>query len=163
MADKEVSKNMQQHGMDHENSLNPVASLEFGHVKDIKLKASEYDPAVVVLGQDQVEYTAEEGRDVLRRIDWHILPMLMWVYCIQFADKTSLNYASLMGIRTDVHLDPNSQQYSWASSIFYAGYIAWELVSRTSQTCCKKLTGPPDFPRHTFSAACRWASMPPRK
>jgi ACS family allantoate permease-like MFS transporter len=83
-------------------------------------------PAVVVLGQDQVEYNAEEGRDVLRRIDWHILPMLMWVYCIQFADKISLNFASLMGIRTDVHLDPNSQQYSWASSIFYAGYIAWE-------------------------------------
>ncbi|KAK6079628.1 MFS allantoate transporter [Seiridium cupressi] len=45
----------------------------------------------------------------------------------EFADKISLNYASLMGIRTDAHLDPNSQQYSWVSSIFYAGYIFWEF------------------------------------
>ena len=112
--------------MDNESSLKPVTSLELGHVRDVKLDTLKYDPAVVVLGQGQVEYTAEEGRDVLRHIDWHILPMLMWVYCIQFADKTSLNYASLMGIRTDVHLDADSQQYSWASSIFYAGYIAWE-------------------------------------
>lgn len=77
MANKEDSKDMQQYAMDHENSLNPVASLELGHVKDVKLKTSEHDPTLVIMGQDQVEYTAAEGRDVLRRIDWHILPMLM--------------------------------------------------------------------------------------
>jgi hypothetical protein len=48
------------------------------------------------------------------------------VYAIQFADKTSLNYASIMGIRTDTHLDDQSQQYSWVGSIFYAGYLLWE-------------------------------------
>lgn len=57
--------------------------------------------------------------------------MLCWIYALQFADKTSLNYASLMGIREDTNLDPSSQQYSWVSSIFYAGYITWESVSST--------------------------------
>lgn len=73
-----------------------------------------------------VQYSEEEERAVLRKIDWNIIPLLCTVYMIQFADKTSLNYASLMGIREDANLDPNSQQYSWISSIFYAGYILWE-------------------------------------
>ncbi|KAF2166699.1 hypothetical protein M409DRAFT_66317 [Zasmidium cellare ATCC 36951] len=85
------------------------------------------DPALLALGHEPVEYSPEEGRSVLRKIDLHLLPMLMWVYMIQFADKTSLNYASVMGIREDTHLDSNSDEYSWISSIFYAGYIAWEF------------------------------------
>ena len=84
------------------------------------------DPAFDFAEGEVIEFTKEEEASVLSKIDWHILPLLCWVYCVQFADKTTLNYASLMGIRTDTHLNPNSQQYSWASSIFYAGYIIWE-------------------------------------
>lgn len=87
---------------------------------------SAVDPALAFRGLDAVEFTVEEGKRVLRKIDLHLLPLLCWVYAIQFADKTSLNYASVMGIRTDTRLNPNSQEYSWVSSIFYAGYIAWE-------------------------------------
>ncbi|KKY27759.1 putative mfs allantoate transporter [Diplodia seriata] len=79
-------------------------------------------------GTDEIHYSEEEERAVLRKIDRNIIPLLCWVYMVQFADKTSLNYASLMGIREDANLDPNSQQYSWISSIFYAGYIFWEQV-----------------------------------
>lgn len=86
------------------------------------------DPAFDFAEGEVVQFTEQEEASVLSKIDWHILPLLCWVYCIQFADKTTLNYASLMGIRTDTHLDPNSQQYSWVSSIFYAGYILWEYV-----------------------------------
>lgn len=86
------------------------------------------DPAYDFAAGEVVEFTADEERSVLSKIDWHILPLLCWVYMVQFADKTTLNYASLMGIRTDTHLNPKSQEYSWASSIFYAGYIAWEYV-----------------------------------
>lgn len=86
------------------------------------------DLAHEILEAEVVEFTPEEEAIVLSKIDWHILPLLCWVYLIQFADKTTLNYASLMGIRTDTHLNPNSQEYSWVSSIFYAGYIIWQLV-----------------------------------
>ncbi|THX57363.1 MFS general substrate transporter [Aureobasidium pullulans] len=85
------------------------------------------DHALAIIGHERIEFTAQENAAVLRKIDLHLLPLLMWVYMIQFADKTSLNYASVMGIRDDTHLDPNSQQYSWVSSIFYAGYILWEF------------------------------------
>ncbi|TDZ35542.1 putative transporter [Colletotrichum trifolii] len=93
-----------------------------------KLKHGEVDPALAfVNGEEPVQFTPEEERSVLRKIDWALMPLLCWIYALQFADKTSLNYASLMGIREDTNLDPNSQQYSWTSSIFYAGYILWEF------------------------------------
>lgn len=91
-------------------------------------KTLAVDLAHEILEAEVVEFTPEEEAIVLSKIDWHILPLLCWVYLIQFADKTTLNYASLMGIRTDTHLNPNSQEYSWVSSIFYAGYIIWQLV-----------------------------------
>lgn len=109
------------------DNINRVMSPnQDGDTKVIELNYA--DPALQFLGGEVVEYTPEEARAVLRKIDWALMPMLCWVYALQFADKTSLNYASLMGIREDTHLDPTSQQFSWASSIFYAGYIAWEYV-----------------------------------
>jgi hypothetical protein len=96
-------------------------------VGDFKRQESrDLDPALQFLGSEVIEYTPAEAKKVLSKIDRVLMPLLCWVYLIQFADKTSLNYASLMGIREDTHLAPNSQQYSWVSSIFYAGYICWE-------------------------------------
>ena len=101
-------------------------AFDIGELTDISQRDKGADSALAILGDERIEYTVEEGKAVLRKIDLHLLPLLMWVYMIQFADKTSLNYASVMGIRDDTHLNPNSQEYSWVSSIFYAGYILWE-------------------------------------
>lgn len=82
------------------------------------------DPALRFTGGAVVEYTPEEEKAVMWKIDSHMLPLMCWVYMIQFADKTTLNYANLMNIQADTHLVGND--YSWVSSIFYAGYLAWE-------------------------------------
>ncbi|WWC69090.1 uncharacterized protein I206_103026 [Kwoniella pini CBS 10737] len=76
---------------------------------------------------EHVEYTEEESKAVLRKIDWRLMPMLIWIYGLQYADKQSLTFASLMNIRQDIHLNLNSQEYSWCGSIFYAGYLAAQL------------------------------------
>lgn len=91
---------------------------------EIITKDQDVDPALKMTGGTVVEFTPEEEKQVLTKIDLHMLSLMCWVYLIQFADKTTLNYASLMGIKTDAHLVGN--QYSWISSIFYAGYLAWE-------------------------------------
>ncbi|KAM5343629.1 hypothetical protein ACJ41O_012166 [Fusarium nematophilum] len=63
------------------------------------------------------------GRSVLRRIDFCLLPLLLVSYMLQFLDKQSLNFASIMGIIDD--LDLVGSRYSWCSSIFYFGYLAF--------------------------------------
>jgi MFS transporter, ACS family, allantoate permease len=111
---------------DHITMQPSTTNNQEGEMKEIEVQNA--DPALQYLGGEAIEYTADEARSVLRKIDWTLMPMLCWVYALQFADKTSLNYASLMGIREDTHLNPQSQEFSWASSIFYAGYIFWEFV-----------------------------------
>jgi len=71
-----------------------------------------------------IEVTPEEEAALVRKIDWHILPLLCVVYGLQYLDKTTLSYSSIMGIQTFAHL--HGQQYSWLGSIFYFGYLVWE-------------------------------------
>ncbi|KAF1845294.1 putative allantoate permease [Cucurbitaria berberidis CBS 394.84] len=121
MSDKHTPK-----APSNEDGINRVVSAPCeGECKEIE--AQNADPALAFMRGEVLSYTAEEARVVLRKIDWALMPMLCWVYALQFADKTSLNYASLMGIREDTKLNPKSQEFSWASSIFYAGYIAYEF------------------------------------
>jgi hypothetical protein len=121
--------------------------IQDGDIKKQEIK--NLDPALHFTNAEEIEYTPEEGKNVLSKIDRVMMPLLCWVYLIQFADKTSLNYASLMGIREDTHLDPNSQQYSWASSIFYAGYIFWECAFSQPFFLFKLLTHCLGFLPHT--------------
>lgn len=125
-ADTKVSGTASMKNDKIDNATPSVFDEGEGDLKIVQERGKPIDPALAFIGLESIEYTAEEGLRVLRKIDFRMMPLLMWVYMIQFADKTSLNYASVMGIREDTHLDSSSTQYSWVSSIFYAGYIAWE-------------------------------------
>ncbi|OMP86683.1 putative transporter [Diplodia seriata] len=87
------------------------ADVEFGSVAVKHVGNADEALEFTGNGTDEIHYSEEEERAVLRKIDRNIIPLLCWVYMVQFADKTSLNYASLMGIREDANLDPNSQQF----------------------------------------------------
>lgn len=50
--------------------------------------------------------------------------MLCVVYGLNYLDKTTLSYASIMGLQTDIHL--KGTNYQWLGSMFYIGYIAFE-------------------------------------
>ena len=64
------------------------------------------------------------NKRLLRIIDWHLMPLLCVVYGLNYLDKTTLSYASVMGIKKDINLVGND--YQWLSSMFYFGYLAWE-------------------------------------
>lgn len=67
--------------------------------------------------------TPEEDARVKRKVDWMILPYLAVCYAFFYIDKTTLSYAAIFGIREDLNLQ--GTQYSWLSSIFYFGFLAW--------------------------------------
>lgn len=81
------------------------------------------DVALKFTGGEHLSYTEEEEKVVFRKIDRYMLPLLCFVNFVQFSDKSTLKYAAIMGIRTDTHLNPHTQQYSWVASVFNAGYI----------------------------------------
>ncbi|CAF9904635.1 MAG: hypothetical protein GOMPHAMPRED_002902 [Gomphillus americanus] len=74
---------------------------------------------------EAIVINAETNRRLLRKIDLHIMPLMCIIYGLNFLDKTTLSYASIMGLQTDLNLV--GSDYQWLSSIFYFGYLAWEF------------------------------------
>ncbi|KAL0066296.1 hypothetical protein AAF712_006727 [Marasmius tenuissimus] len=82
---------------------------------------------------EALEKYGEEGlidpeveKRLVRKIDWIILPCLAQSDA-QYIDKTTLSYAAIFGIKEDLNL--SGTEYSWLSSIFYFGWLAWALPS----------------------------------
>ncbi|KAK4498815.1 hypothetical protein PRZ48_009325 [Zasmidium cellare] len=67
----------------------------------------------------------DEEKKLVRKIDLMILPYLAVCYAFFYIDKTTLSYAAIFGIRQDLNL--KGAEYSWLSSIFYFGFLAWAL------------------------------------
>lgn len=84
----------------------------------------------------------EEAR-LQRKIDFMILPYLAVCYAFFYIDKTTLSYAAIFGIQTDLNLV--GTQYSWLSSIFYFGFLVW---------ACKYTPMPTIILRHVSHRQC---------
>ncbi|GHJ83705.1 hypothetical protein NliqN6_0107 [Naganishia liquefaciens] len=86
------------------------------------------------LYEEALEKYGEEGsidpeveKKLVRKIDWLLLPILGVCYFFYYVDKTTLSYAAIFGIKTDLNLKPT--EYSWLSSIFYFGWLIWAIPS----------------------------------
>ena len=79
--------------------ISPVSSKDFDETYE------------VYKSQDAQEVDPQEARRVLRKIDLHILPLLMGTYMLQYLDKSSINFAAVFGLETGTHL--KGQDYSW--------------------------------------------------
>jgi hypothetical protein len=60
------------------------------------------------------------ARRVLKKIDRVIIPLLMFSYCLNFADKVILSSAAVFGLREDnvriLHGQGGLSQFLWPSS-----------------------------------------------
>jgi Major Facilitator Superfamily len=68
-----------------------------------------------------VVLTPENNARVLRKIDWHILPIILGIYFLQSLDKATLAYASVFGLIDSTHLV--GLQYSWLGSVVYLAQL----------------------------------------
>lgn len=80
------------------------------------------DKALVLLDEHgPVTLTSENNKQVLRKIDWHLLPFMLMAYFLQQLDKSTLSYSSVFGIVTDAHL--HGKEYSWLGSVVYIAQL----------------------------------------
>jgi len=56
-----------------------------------------------------------------------VLPVLLVTYLLQYLDKSAMGFSAILGLRTDLHLV--GQDYSWATSCFYFGYLAGAVIA----------------------------------
>ncbi|TFK55776.1 MFS general substrate transporter [Heliocybe sulcata] len=87
-----------------------------------EVDTSEGDEALQLVGKERtVQFSEEYNRKLRRKLDLWIPPLCAAVYFTQFLDKTSLNYASIMG------LPITGQNYNLVSMAFYLGFLVWEF------------------------------------
>ncbi|KAL3477279.1 major facilitator superfamily domain-containing protein [Aspergillus californicus] len=67
-------------------------------------------------------YTEAEAAAVRRKLDLYLLPLMCAMYGLNYVDKVAMGWAVLFDFRQDLGLQ--GTQYSWASSMFYFGYLA---------------------------------------
>ncbi|KAK8866195.1 hypothetical protein IAR55_001346 [Kwoniella newhampshirensis] len=66
-------------------------------------------------------------KKLIRKIDWHIVPVLSVLYLLSFLDRTNIGNASLFGLQPALGL--RGMQYSACLAIFFAFYVLFEVPS----------------------------------
>lgn len=56
---------------------------------------------------------------------YYVMPCIAVLNFLQFFDKSTLNYSAVLGIKEDAHL--TDSQFSWLGSIFYLGYLLYQV------------------------------------
>lgn len=89
-------------------------------------KKQARDKAAEFLSQagHPIVVTPADDKRILRKIDWNLLPVILFVYCLQSLDKTTLSYASVFGLSQDANLEKN--QLSWLGSIVYIAQLVFQ-------------------------------------
>ncbi|KAF9006454.1 MFS general substrate transporter [Cyathus striatus] len=105
---------------DEKKSSAEESVKEVGDSFSVDLK--DGDEALRLIGAERTaEFSEEYNLRLRRKLDLLIPPLCAAVYFTQFLDKTSLNYASIMG------LPIVGQHYNLVSLAFYLGFLFWEF------------------------------------
>lgn len=94
--------------------------------KEIAAIAEEgVDLDVLQHTDESLVISPEENKRLLRKIDIRVLSVILVTYFFQALDKSTIGYASIMGIRDDLKLVGN--EYSWLTTCTYIAILVFEF------------------------------------
>ncbi len=70
-----------------------------------------YDPALAP------RYTKKEEDAVIRKLDWHLMPLIFVLYSLSVLDRSNLGNARISGMEDDIDL--TGKRYDWLGTAFY--------------------------------------------
>ncbi|CAG8956886.1 hypothetical protein HYFRA_00012341 [Hymenoscyphus fraxineus] len=82
------------------------------------------NPPDILAHDENVYFTVEEEKRVLRKIDMRVLPLMLGAYFLQQLDKSSLSYTSIFDIQKAAGL--HGRQYSWLGSVLYIAQLVMQ-------------------------------------
>lgn len=89
---------------------------------EVAMKGEVADEGIELFDEAGPQPISQEAKDAVRRkIDLHLLPLMCALYGLNYVDKVALGWAVLFNFRQDLGLV--GTEYSWASSMFYFGYL----------------------------------------
>ncbi|KAI1258742.1 retrograde regulation protein 2 [Xylariaceae sp. FL1019] len=89
-------------------------------------------PDVETVGDTKSEHqnlndipSPHEEKAVIRKLDWHLMPMIFAIYSLSVLDRSNLGNAHVAGLDESIGLKGN--QYSTLGTLFYVTYIIFQL------------------------------------
>ncbi|KAG0174546.1 hypothetical protein DFQ28_005881 [Apophysomyces sp. BC1034] len=92
---------------------------------DIIKAANDIETASSI--SDVIDPDSKEMRRLLWKLDLRIVPFLGVLYLCSFLDRVNIGNAKLAGLVVDIGI--SASDYNWALSIFFIGYILFEVPS----------------------------------
>ncbi|OJJ95074.1 hypothetical protein ASPACDRAFT_36930 [Aspergillus aculeatus ATCC 16872] len=77
--------------------------------------------------RQETEWDPVSEQRLLRKMDWHLMPVLTLLYLFCFLDRGNIGNARIEGMEEDLHLV--GSQYNWALTVFFFTYTVFELPS----------------------------------
>ncbi|KAI0547765.1 retrograde regulation protein 2 [Xylaria curta] len=71
--------------------------------------------------------TPEEEASVIRKLDWHIMPLVFTIYSLSVLDRSNLGNAHVAGLDESIGL--TGDQYSTLGTFFYVTYIIFQSAA----------------------------------
>lgn len=64
-------------------------------------------------------------KPITRKVDYHLVPLMLVCYFLQFLDKVLINYANIMGLSETLNFKGND--FSWMATAFFIGFAVAEF------------------------------------
>lgn len=113
------------------------ASIEGEKPATSGCRAADTDPPCTTKGERDVDeaynFLANHAgntsnvdiKQITRKVNWRIVPVMFLIYLFNLLDKVSLNYAAVIGLPVDLKLQGND--FTNAATAFFGAYLAAEL------------------------------------
>jgi hypothetical protein len=82
-----------------------------------------------------VEWHRQQRQALLRKVDWHMLPLLATIFMLSFLDRNALASARLSSLEEDLGME--GTQFNSVTSIFFVGYVLFQVPSNMVLTKLK--------------------------
>ncbi|KAG8159666.1 hypothetical protein KVR01_010303 [Diaporthe batatas] len=107
-----------------EKTLRTVESVDSFHHDEAAKILADY----VAAGGPE-EWSELEEKNLTRKIDRRLLPVMAFTFFLTWYDKGILSQAAIFGLRDDLDLEIGDR-YSFSSAIFYIGYLigCWPIT-----------------------------------
>ncbi|KAF2167564.1 hypothetical protein M409DRAFT_22369 [Zasmidium cellare ATCC 36951] len=82
---------------------------------------------VLPTGAHTNEEFSKQDRDLVHRIDWHLMPWLSLLYLASFLDRTNVGQARIAGLQADLQM--TDAQFNTSLALFFVIYAVFEPIS----------------------------------
>lgn len=96
-----------------------------GHDTKGKSKAEEVariDKLALAPGVTAESFAHLDEKKILRKMDWHLIPMLALLYLLSFLDRGNIGNAKIEGLQETLNM--TGAQYNWCLTAFFFTYAS---------------------------------------